>query len=263
MPVRVAIAPPVATIWLERPDQRNAFDREMLDGLVAALDRVRDDPDARVVLLRGAGPVFSSGIDHTLLADLFGQMPHVPWKHLHHDVQAPLRRLEVMTKPVVAVPHGLCIGLAFELALACDFRVASAECVFGLPEIAFGILPDVGGTTKLVRLAGGARAKELILTGCSWSAARAERFGVLHEVAPDPAAALAVAERLAAAIATHPPAAVGAAKSLIDRSAEVDDRTSLQLEGAFQWALVQQPGLVERFPQALAFIRRAIGEPLD
>ncbi len=263
MPVRVELAAPVATLWLDRPDQRNAFDRELLDGLVAALDQVRDAPEVRVVLLRGAGPVFSSGIDHTLLADLFGRMPQVPWKHLHHDVQAPLRRLEVMTKPVIAVLHGLCIGLAFELALACDFRVSSADCVFGLPEIAFGILPDVGGTTRLVRLVGAARAKELILTGCSWSAARAERFGVLHRVAADEAGALAAAEELAVAIATHAPAAVGAAKSLIDRSAEVDDRTSLQLEGAFQWALVQQPGLVERFPQALAFIRRTLAEPLE
>jgi len=155
----------VAQLTLNRPDKRNALNGPMMQALASGLDAVRDDPEVRVVVLCGAGPAFSSGIDHTLLLEVFQKSQQVPFRHVHHDLQDVFHRIERMEKPVIAVLHRACAGMALELALACDFRIALADCVMGLPEVAFGIIPDVGGTTRLVRTVGVPRAKELILTG--------------------------------------------------------------------------------------------------
>jgi enoyl-CoA hydratase/carnithine racemase len=168
---------PVATLWLDRPEKRNALDAALMRSLAEALDAVRDDAAVRVLVLRGRGPVFSSGIDHALLVEVFQKSRSAPFPHLHGDLQAVFDRIERMHRPVVAVLHGACMGMALELALACDLRLATAGCVLGLPEVAFGILPDVGGTTRLCRVVGPARARELILTGKAVRAETAERWG--------------------------------------------------------------------------------------
>ncbi len=263
MRIELEIASRVATINLNRPRQRNAIDLELLDELCAALHQVRDDPEVAAIVLRGAGPVFSSGVDHTLLRDVLANLPAHPWRHTHRDLQRAARQIDALEKPVIAVLHGCCLGLGLELALACDFRVASRECVLGLPEIAFGILPDIGGTTRLVRLIGAARAKEMILTGRAISARRAERYALVHQLEGDPDAAGRAALELATGLSAHSAAALGAAKALIGRSSEVDDRTSLELEGAYQLGLLQRGDLVERFPAALAFVKETVANPLD
>jgi len=150
---------PVTTLWLERPEKRNALDAALMRALAEGLDSVRDDAATRVLVLRGRGPVFSSGIDHNLLVQVFEQSRSAPFPHLHGDLQAVFDRLERMHRPVVAVLHRACMGMALELALACDLRIATADCVLGLPEVAFGLLPDVGGTTRLTSVVGPARAR--------------------------------------------------------------------------------------------------------
>ena len=246
---------PIATLWLDRADKRNAMDDAMMKELAAALDEVGGTREVRAVVLRGRGPVFSSGIDHALLVGVVGAMQHAPWLHLHHQLQDVFHRISRLQQPVIAALHGTCIGMALELALACDVRIASEDCVVGLPEIAFGIVPDVGGTTRLVRAVGEPRARELVLTGRMVKARTAERYGIVHEVAADPAAAaLARAELIAA----HPPAAVGLAKTLCLASADADATTSFRLEGIVQQVLLAQPDLPTRFPAALAFIKAQI-----
>lgn len=247
-----------ATLTLSRADKRNAINQALLDDLGRAVADVRDDPSVRVVVLRGDGPVFSSGIDHALLLEVFQKAKTAPFRHLHGDLQRNVSALVTMEKPVIAVLHGLAVGMALELALAADVRVAEEGTALGLPEVAFGILPDVGGTTRLTRLVGASRAKELILTGELIGARRAEAIGLVNRVASGPEALAAAVDALAGLMERHPPVAVGLAKTLIDRSAEVDDTTSLRLEGVYQSVLIERPELAENFPAAVAFIQSQI-----
>jgi len=249
---------PLATLWLDRADKRNALDSEMMTALAGALDEVGADRNVRVVAIRGRGPVFSSGIDHALLLEVLGATKQTPFLHLHHQLQDTFHRMTRLHQPVIVAMHGACVGMALELALAADIRIASEECTLGLPEIAFGLVPDVGGTTRLVRAVGEPRARELIMTGRFVRARTAERYGLVHDVVAD-AAALdrRVSERVAQ-LAAHPPAALGLAKNLSQASADSATATSFRLEGVAQEALLAQPDLAARFQAALAFIKAQI-----
>lgn len=259
--VEVTLNEGVATLRLNRPDRRNALNAELMRALAAALDGVRDDPAARVVVLAGNGPVFSSGIDHSFLLEIFQKSQHVPFSHLHHDLQDVFHRMERMEKPVIAALHRACVGMALELALACDLRVATADCALGLPEIAFGIIPDVGGTTRLTRTVGAQRARALILTGQIITAGRAAAMGLVDEVADDGADLEARVRRLAARLSGFSPLSLGKAKALVRHAAEVDEATSFRLEGLVQQVLMAQPDLATRFPAALALIKAGIERP--
>jgi enoyl-CoA hydratase/carnithine racemase len=251
----------VATLWLDRADKRNALDATLMKDLAAALDAVRDDTSIKVIVLRGKGPVFSSGIDHSLLLEVFQKSKSAPFPHLHADLQGVFDRLERMHRPVVAVMHKACMGMALELVLACDLRLATADTVMGLPEVAFGILPDVGGTTRLTRVVGPARARELILTGKAVRATTAERWGLVNEVASDEADLDKRLARLLARLTAHPLPALGHAKALVNASADADTATSLRLEGIFQEVMLADPSLPTRFPEALAFIKKEMSDP--
>ena len=252
---------PLATLWLDRADKRNALDAAMMKELAAALDEIGGDREVRAVILRGRGAVFSSGIDHTLLTEVFGATQKSPFLHLHHQLQDVFHRMSRLHQPVIAAVHGVCVGMALELALAADIRIASEDCVLGLPEIAFGIVPDVGGTTRLVRAVGEPRARDLILTGRLVRARTAERYGLVHDVVADAAALEQRAKQRAEQIAAHAGGAVGLAKSLCQLSAESDATSSYRLEGIVQQALLAQPDLMTRFPQALAFIKAQLANP--
>lgn len=251
----------VATLRLNRPDKRNALDGALMQALAAALDGVRDDPTVRVVVLRGNGVTFSSGIDHGLLLEVFMKSQSVPFKHIHHDLQEVFHRLERMEKPVIAAMHRTCLGMALELALACDLRIATADCVLGLPELAFGIVPDVGGTTRLVRTVGFARARSMILTGRALKASTALQVGLLDEVAVDAADLDVRVARLAGRMMSFSAQALGKAKALLLRSVDVDAATSFHLEGLVQELLMKQPDLSDRFVGALRLIRDGVENP--
>jgi enoyl-CoA hydratase/carnithine racemase len=255
MAIQLERADTIATIWLDRADKRNAMDRAVVQELTAALEAIGGDRGVRVVILRGRGPVFSSGIDHALLADVLQTARTAPFSHVHHQLQDVFHRLARLQQPVIAALHGICIGMAFELALAADIRIASEDCIVGLPEIAFGIVPDVGGTTRLVRAAGEPRARELILTGRLLRARTAERYGLVHEVAPTPDELAGRAASRAAHLAALSPAALGLAKTLCQASAETGGATSFRLEGVVQEALIAQPDLAARLPAGVAFIK--------
>ena len=244
-----------ATVWLDRADKRNAMDAAMMKELGVALDDIGADRSVRVVVLRGRGSVFSSGIDHSLLTEVFAATQQTPFLHLHHQLQDTFHRINRLHQPVIAALHGVCVGMALELALAADIRIASDDCVMGLPEIAFGIVPDVGGTTRLVRAVGEPRARELVLTGRLFRAGVAERYGLVHEVVADADALARRAAELAEQLTAHSGTALGLAKNLVAASAEADASTSFRLEGVVQQALFAQPDLMTRFPQALAFIK--------
>jgi enoyl-CoA hydratase/carnithine racemase len=245
----------IATVWLARDQKRNALDAALMRALSTAFDELGADSSVRAVILRGRGPVFSSGIDHTLLLEVMEGAKQTPFLHLHHELQETFHRMERMQKPVIAALHGVCVGMALELALAADLRLATEECVLGLPEIAFGIVPDVGGTTRLVRAVGEPRARDLILSGRLVRAGTAARYGLLHEVVADAAALQRLARSRAEAMAAHPAVAVGLAKTLCQLAGDASAASSFRIEGVVQQLLIAQPDLAKQFPAALAFIK--------
>jgi enoyl-CoA hydratase/carnithine racemase len=247
----------ILTLTLNRPEKRNAISFELYDQLDSALRQAAVTDGLRVVLIRGAGPTFSSGIDVTnflLLAQKYGENWQQRMRTITADFQAVLTRLERLELPVIALLHGHCLGLALELALACDIRIVAEGTLLGLPETRLGMIPDVGGTTRLTRLIGPARAKELIFTGREIDAAQAAEWGLVNHVVP--AGELAArGGALAAEIAAAAPLAVGMAKRVVDGVADLD--RGLQLEGWAQSQLFQS----EDFMEALrAFMERRAPE---
>ncbi len=226
-------------IILNRADKRNAINWPMLTALEAALEVAEKTPGVRAVLLRGEGPGFSAGIDLAAFMELpqaFGENWRANMLSVTGAFQRVLNRFERSSLPSIALLHGFALGLGLELALACDFRLAAAGARLGLPEARLGLIPDVGGTTRLTRLVGPARAKELILTGRAIEAEMAERWGIVNAVAP--AAELrAQGEALANEIAQCAPLAVSYGKRVIDGFADID--RGLQLEAWAQNFLIQ------------------------
>ncbi len=244
-------------IVLNRPEKRNAINAEMFRQFDAAVTQANRTPGLRAVLIRGEGESFSAGIDvSTLLGLAESHGPH--WQQrmrtITDEFQGVLNRLERLELPTIALLHGHCLGLALELALACDLRLAAEGTALGLPETLLGIIPDVRGTTRLTRLVGPARAKELIFTGRRMDAAQAERWGIINGVVPR--AELATAgDALAAEIAAAAPLAVGMAKRVIDGLADMD--RGLMLEG---WAQSQLFGTQDFLEGAQAFMTRRRAE---
>jgi enoyl-CoA hydratase/carnithine racemase len=222
---------PVRHVVLNRPEKRNAFDGELVLATGAALREAADDPAVRVVVLRGAGKVFSAGMDVTALAGAATEPQRL--RSFRRDCVTAFNLAEEMTKPVIAQIHGACLGGALELALACDLRVLGDDAVVGLPETRLGLVPDVGGSSRLPQVVGLGRAKELIMTGRVIGAQEAERIGLANRVAAagelEAATQSLVDELLACA-----PIAVGLAKRLMDASARPALSTTLELEVAAQ-----------------------------
>jgi enoyl-CoA hydratase/carnithine racemase len=196
---------------------------------VDRLGAAERDPAVRAVVLSGEGAVFSAGVDFAMLRSDVGEGTPAGFRHRVRGMQAALSSIETLEKPVIAAMHRYAAGLALELALACDLRVASADCELGLPEVRLGLVPDVGGTTRLVRTIGYARAKELIMTGRMIDAAQAHRLGLVSDIAPV-GEHLVVARRLADEIAANAPLAVGMAKRLIDLGEHAATHDFLELE---------------------------------
>jgi enoyl-CoA hydratase/carnithine racemase len=219
----------VRHVVLNRPEKRNALNEDLVLAIGAALRAAADDPSVRCVVLRGNGPVFSAGMDVAALAAAAGSPEKL--RSFRRSCLEAWNLAEEMTKPVVCQIHGVCLGGALELALACDLRVLSEDAFVGLPETRLGLVPDLGGSSRLPQIVGVGRAKELIMTSRVIGAAEAERFGLANRVAADVDAATAelVAELLACA-----PLAVGLAKRLIDASARPALSTTLELEVAAQ-----------------------------
>ncbi|PIE81517.1 MAG: crotonase [Chloroflexi bacterium] len=223
-------------IVLNRPDKRNAINMDLFAQLETAITQANRTPDIRAVLIRGEGKAFSAGIDVSnllILADKYGPHWKTRMRHITDDFQRVLTNLERLELPTIALLHGYCLGLALELALACDFRIAAEGAKLGLPESHLGIIPDVGGTTRLTRLVGPSRAKELIFTGKHIDATQAEAWGIVNYIVPEEQM-MAKGEELAAEISQGAPLAVGMAKRIIDGLSDID--RGLMLEG---WAQSQ------------------------
>ncbi len=232
MAVRFEIENNVATITIDRAESHNAIDRETNRALADAWIRFRDDPDLRVAILTGAGDrAFCAGADLREVGEFYRSMTSA--QRLARAGQEPglggLTRNLTVWKPVIAAVNGFCLAGGFELALACDIRVASDTASFGLPEVTWGIMPGAGGTQRLPRLAPLGAALELILTGDRISAAEAQRLGIVNRVVP-PTDLLPTARKLAERICRNGPVAVRAAKEAVYRGLHLPLDEALQME---------------------------------
>src|SRR6188472_429834 len=221
----------VRHVVLNRPEKRNALNDDLILAIRAALEAAAADRDVLCVVVRGAGPMFSSGMDFHGLAALAAD----PWRlrEFRRPILETWNLLEEMAKPTICQVHGACIGGAMELALACDLRVMAADALIGIPETRVGLIPDVGGSSRLPAVVGLGRAKELVMTGRMIDGTEAERIGLVNRVAPaeelDHATQALVDELLACA-----PVAVGLAKRVMDASARPALAATLELEVAMQ-----------------------------
>jgi enoyl-CoA hydratase len=219
--VRYVLSDGVATITLDRPQSRNALNRAMCEDIVAAAGAARAD-DARLVLVRGAGPVFCAGADLKERKDM--SVDEVRNRRLRGF--AAYHALESLPMPTVAVVHGAAIGSGSEIAAACDFIVATPEATFSTPEALWG---TVGATQRLARVLGKRLAKDLMFTGRKLTAGEAQVAGLVTRLVEAQQLEAAIAE-LAATIAKASAAGLRQAKRCIDQGSELDPRGALAVE---------------------------------
>lgn len=219
----------VLVIAINRPDRLNALDRDTLIALGKVGRNVADDAGVRAVILTGRGDrAFSAGAD---LKERRG-MSAAQVREQLLLYRRELGWIDPCPKPVVAAINGVCLGGGLEIALMCDLRIASERAVLGLPETGLGIIPGSGGTQRMPRLVGEARAKELILLARRLSAAEAERFGLVHRVVADAEDLVERAIEWVRPIAEGAPLAQAAALRAIDgaRSTTMEEGLALELE---------------------------------
>ena len=198
---------PVRLLILDHPPV-NVLSAPVLDALTRELGAAEDDPATRAVVLASAAEkAFAAGAD---IREMRALTPDQARVHGARG-QAVTRRIETLPVPVVAAVHGACFGGGLEVALACDLLVASEDAQFGQPEINLGVMPGWGGTRRLPRRIGAARARRWILTGRPATAREAEAAGLVDQVVPR-AELAGVALALATELASKPPLAVAAAK---------------------------------------------------
>jgi enoyl-CoA hydratase/carnithine racemase len=177
--LRPALGDGVLTLTLDRPEKRNAIDQQLRDALADALDAAATDGEVRAVILTGAGGAFCAGGDLARFDELHDARAY---RHVAHRLTALVTSLERLEKPVVAAIDGVVTGAGLALALACDWRVGTPRARFLMREGRIGLVPTHGGLTRLVKLLGLARAKEILLGGEDLDADAALAAGLLSEL---------------------------------------------------------------------------------
>jgi enoyl-CoA hydratase/carnithine racemase len=218
---------PVRHVVLNRPEKRNAMNDELIEGLGRALHAAAHDPTVLCVVLRGEGAMFSAGMDIGALATLSSAPQRL--REFRSGVLAVWNLCEEMTKPTIAQIHGGCIGGAMELVLACDLRVMAGDAIIGLVETRVGLVPDVGGSSRLPAIVGLGRAKEMIMASKLINGVEAERIGLVNRVAEADELESATQQLLDELLACAP-LAVGLAKRIMDASAKPALAATLEQE---------------------------------
>jgi enoyl-CoA hydratase/carnithine racemase len=229
--VRLDVDGAIGTIRLDRP-KMNAINAQLRAELQDAALEARDRADVRAVVIYGGERVFAAGADIKEMEALsYADM--LSWGT---KLQEALRVVAKLPKPVVAAVTGYALGGGFELALAADFRVLGERAKVGVPEISLGVIPGAGGTQRLPRLVGPAKAKELIFTGRHVAADEALALGIADRVVPD-AEVYEQALAMAGQFAEGPAVALRAAKQAVDDGLELDLDSGLRLESSLFAAL--------------------------
>ena len=224
--VRLEVDGAIGTIRLDRP-KMNAINTQLRTELREVAEEVRDRDDVRAVVLYGGEKVFAAGAD-------IKEMESISYAQMlayGTGLQEALKVVAKLPKPVVAAVTGYALGGGFELALTADFRVLGESAQVGVPEILLGVIPGAGGTQRLTRLVGPAKAKDLVFTGRFVKADEALALGIADRVVPD-AEVYDAAVALASQFANGPAVALRAAKQAVDEGLELDLDSALRLESA-------------------------------
>ena len=198
----------VATVFLNRPKQLNALCMALMDELIATLEMLDNDDEIRAIVLTGDERAFAAGADILEMAgasatDMLARDQFTKWD-----------RIRKLKKPLIAAVSGFALGGGCELMMHCDMVIASETAQFGQPEIKIGVMPGAGGTQRLTRIVGKARAMEMVLTGKFIGAKQAEAWGLVNRVVPVEVY-LTEAQKLASEVAQMPPVAVRLAKEAV------------------------------------------------
>ncbi len=226
----------IYTISLNRPKKRNAITVEMLTGICEMAESQAGDPDIRAIIIKGEGKIFSAGVDlNSLGAEVgaclgeAGAGGGAPLRALIYRFQQYFNRFEAVEIPIICAMHGRTLGLGIELALACDIRLMSDDCIWAMPELKLGVIADLGGTSRLSRLLGPSRTMEIFLTARDYTAQQAVDWGLVNYIYPEDDL-IAEAQKMARDMAVAAPLAGGAVKKIIKRGDGVDLMTQLDME---------------------------------
>lgn len=223
--VRLEISGGIGTIRLDRPPM-NALNAKVQEEMREAALAAAENPEVRAVIVYGGEKVFAAGADIKEMAE----MSYVDMANRADALSAAFDSIARIPKPVVAAINGYALGGGCEIALACDWRVASADAKLGQPEITIGVIPGAGGTQRLARLVGPARAKDLIMSGRFVGAEEALAIGLVDKVVPAGESVYDAAVAMVTPYLNGPAQALRAAKLAVDAGLEMDLRSGLALE---------------------------------
>jgi enoyl-CoA hydratase len=216
----------IATVVLNRPEKLNALNATARSEIVRALQESREDKDVRVLILSGNERAFCAGADIEELRAI--NTTHGAYRH-SRDFQRVFDEVERFPKPTIAAIGGYALGGGFELALACDFRIAAEGARFGLPEVVLGAIPAGGGTQRLPRAIGTAKAKEILFLGEPIDAQEAWRIGLVNRVVSADQL-LHEANAIARKLVTRPALALETLKAVVDTGSNLDLSSAIELE---------------------------------
>jgi enoyl-CoA hydratase len=258
----------VATLWLDRPEKRNAMNLPFWDDIPRAMEELSNDGDVRAVVIAARGSAFTVGIDLNLLAQVAGQrftvgidlnlLAQVAGQREGSDAARKLARYEEVKKfqqtmnsiadcpkPVIAAIHGYCLGAGIDLITACDIRLASDDAVFSIRETKMAMVADVGTVQRLPRLIAAGHVAELLFTGKDIDATRAKEIGLLNDVFPDQETTVKAAQALAAEIAANSPLAVQGAKKALAAEADMTLEDALDHIALYNAAFIESHDIME------------------
>lgn len=246
----------ILTVSLNRPQTLNALSVEMFDDLSSLCDELAEANEIHVVILTGAGKGFSSGLDLNLFVQGASQWTQDDLRVMIRRWQETFNKFEALPQITIAAVNGVCVGSGLELILTCDFRICSSRSTLALPEVKLGIIPDLGGITRLTRIVGPAWAKEVILRGRNVSAMEALRIGLVNRVA-DPGDMPGIARNWAQQFAKLPFKALSHSKKLVNASFDTQMAQGLKAAEYAQLQLIAS----EDFHNAIAAMQKENAEP--
>jgi enoyl-CoA hydratase/carnithine racemase len=248
----------IGWITFNRPESMNAINRQMSQEIITVCRHTEDDSGVRAMVFTGAGEkAFSAGMD--LKERAGGASPTFLERRqqkIGPVISTQTRAVASVSKPTIAVIRGYCLGGGLELALACDFRIASEDAKLGLTEVRRGLIPGAGGTQRLTRLVGPAKALEICMTGDSVSGVEAHRIGLVNSVVPADKV-LKAAEELAGRLLKGAPVALSFIKEAVNKGIELPLEEGLRLEADLS-ALVATTEDSKEGPRAFAEKREPV-----
>jgi enoyl-CoA hydratase len=235
----------VGTLWLDRPEKRNAMSPPMWKGFPAALAALLEDGEVRAIVLAGKGKSFCVGLDlmmmqaggeESLAGPLSGAEANLRQLDVTREFQRCITAIAETPVPVVCAIHGHCLGGGVDIATACDIRLASKDATFSVRETKIGIVADVGTLQRLPKIVSAGHVAELAYTGKDIDAARAEKIGLVNDVYEDFDATYQAAFTMAVEIAENAPLAVRGTKFVLAQSEDLTTEQSLLLNGI--WTMI-------------------------